>query len=446
MKTIFNKIIHFGINEDTQLDERIRIKGINSISLALIPALSFLVILESINPLGSPEFVGLISGYLAMIGIILYFNVKHRFQISYQLILFIAPIGVFAEIVLFGNSFRADTVFIILFVAAIFLHTTSRTLLITYLFYAALIIASQIFLHQNPPIIETHPYPITEYMAVILTLLVVVMIVNNYDTEKSLEQHKMQRLLKQLEQKNQELLRVNRDLEDFTFATSHDLKTPIRLLVSFSDLLRKKKNIQEDQETKEYLEFINENSRHMYALIENLLSYARVKDQPAKKEWVDLQALVEELIEVLQKAVPSLKLDIPQKLPRILSHHDTLRLLFHNLLENGIKYNTNERVLIRILYQYEHGKICFKISDNGIGIDSSYNEYIFKMFKRLHNSNAFPGTGIGLSTCKRILEGWGGQISFESQLEMGTTFVLKWPLPKAAILHAPLPKPITTTS
>lgn len=440
MNSLLNKIIYFGIEENTPLDERIKLKGINSISLALGPALLFIVILESFNPTGNLAFVGLIGGYLAIIGVILYLNIKHRFQISYHLILFVAPFGVFAEIVLFGNSLRADTVFMILFVAAIFLRPSNRTLIAVYVLYAILLITSQVYLYQNPPIIESQPYAITEYMAMILTFLTVILIIKNYETEKNVEQKKMEALLGQLEEKNQELVRVNRDLEDFTFATSHDLKTPIRLLVSFSDLLRRKKELQQDKETQEYLEFINENSRHMYQLIENLLSYARVKDQPPKKEWVDLQALIEEIVEELQRAVPSLQIEIPQKLPRILSHYDTLRLLFHNLLENGIKYNNNDTVLLRIHHQYEKGRICFRISDNGIGIDSAYNDYIFKMFKRLHNSSSFPGTGIGLSTCKRILEGWGGQISFESRIEIGTTFILEWPVKRNAYLPATPPK------
>ncbi|MBX2871754.1 MAG: hypothetical protein KTR30_06635 [Saprospiraceae bacterium] len=445
MNSLLNRIIYFGIEEDTPLDERIKLKGINSISLALCPALLFIVILESLNPAGSLAFVGLIGGYLAIIAVILYLNIKHQFQVSYNLILFAAPFGVFAEIVLFGNSLRADIVFMILFVAAIFLRPSNRTLTAAFVLYTLLLVTSQIYLYHNPPIIESQPYLITEYTAMILTFLTVILIIKNYETEKAIEQEKMETLLRELAEKNQELVRVNRDLEDFTFATSHDLKTPIRLLVSFSDLLRRKKELQQDKETQEYLEFINENSRHMYQLIDNLLSYARVKDHPPKKEWVDLQALIEELVEVLQRAVPALEIEIPQKLPRILSHYDTLRLLFHNLLENGIKYNTSKTVQIRIVYQYERGQICFRIADNGIGIDSVYNDYIFKMFKRLHNSSSFPGTGIGLSTCKRILEGWGGQISFESQLEIGTTFILKWPVKRSAYLPATPPKMANST-
>ncbi len=445
MNSFLNKVIYFGIEEDTPLDERIKLKGINSISLALGPALLFIVILESFNPTGSLAFVGLIGGYLTIIAVILYLNIKHQFQISYHLILFVAPFGVFAEIVLFGNSLRADTVFMILFVAAIFLRPSHRTMIAVYALYILLIITSQVYLYSNPPIIESQPYAITEYMAMILTILTIILIMKNYETEKAIEQKKMETLLAELAEKNQELVRVNRDLEDFTFATSHDLKTPIRLLVSFSDLLRRKQALQEDKETREYLEFINENSRHMYQLIENLLSYARVKDHPPKKEWVDLQALIEELVEVLEKAVPSLEVEIPQKLPRILSHYDTLRLLFHNLLENGIKYNTSKTIQIRILYQYERGQLCFRITDNGIGIDSAYSDYIFKMFKRLHNSSSFPGTGIGLSTCKRILEGWNGHISFESELDRGTTFILKWPVKRSAYLPATPPKMANTT-
>ncbi|NRB47460.1 MAG: hypothetical protein HRU41_07285 [Saprospiraceae bacterium] len=445
MKTLINKIIHFGIEDDTPLDERIKLKGINSISLVLSPALLLVVLLEMVNPNGSLAFVGVIGSYLAIIAVILYLNIKHQFQGSYNLILFVAPFGVFAEIILFGNSMRADTVFMILFVAGIFIRPSTRTLISAYTLYAILLITAQVYLYQNPSIIESQPYVITEYMAVILTLLTIILIMKNYETEKSLEQQKMKTLLAELAEKNKELVKVNRDLEDFTFATSHDLKTPIRLLVSFSDLLRRKKELKEDKETQEYLEFINENSRHMYQLIDNLLSYARVKDQPPKKEWVDLQALIEEIVEVLQRAVPALEVEIPQKLPRILSHYDTLRLLFHNLLENGIKYNTSDIVQIGIVYKYERGQICFRVTDNGIGIDSTYNEYIFKMFKRLHNSSSFPGTGIGLSTCKRILEGWNGQISFESHIGIGTTFILEWPVKQKDYLPASPPKVAQTT-
>lgn len=446
MKAIFDNIIHIGIDPDTSLDQRIRIKGVNAISLALIPALVFLIVLESLNPKGDLSFVLMISAYLGLICFILYLNIIRQFQLAFNLILFVAPLGIFAEIILFGNSFRADTLFMIVFVAGIFLQSSFRALLVSYILYAGLLTTSQIYLYHNPPLIETQPYAITEYMAMILALLSVALIVKNYESEKEREERKMQALLSQLAEKNEELVRVNRDLEDFTFATSHDLKTPIRLLVSFSDLLRRKKELQQDQETQDYLQFINENSRHMYQLIENLLSYARVKDHPIRKEWVDLQGLLDELAESLQEAVPNLQIQIPQQLPRILSHRDSLRLLFHNLLENGIKYNTNEEVLIRIQYAYEKGKIRFQIYDNGIGIDNAYNDYIFKIFKRLHNNSVFPGTGIGLATCKRILEGWGGRIGFESQLEVGTTFQIEWPVAKSAILIPVISHPMKINS
>ena len=126
MKIFFNKFIHIGIDEDTPTDERIKIKGVNSISLALIPALLFIIILESINPRGTPSFVAMMTLYLALVSFILYLNIKGRFRLAHNLILFVAPFGIFAEIVLFGNSFRADTLFISVFVAGIFLQPYNK--------------------------------------------------------------------------------------------------------------------------------------------------------------------------------------------------------------------------------------------------------------------------------------------------------------------------------
>lgn len=429
MKSSLHKIIHFGITPETSAEDRIKIRGINFLCLTLITILLLIILVESFNPQRSFPFLLLITFFIVFIGFIFSLNLRRRYRTTHNFIVFVAPVGIFTEIILFGNSYRADSVFLVLFVAGIFLHSKPLTLIASYLLYTFLLVSSQVYLHFNLPIFESQPFIITEYAAFIITTLSLIFIVMNYENEKTREDKKREDLLQALALKNQELISVNKDLEDFAYATSHDLKTPIRTMVSFTDLLKKKRHSLNDETALEYINFINQSSRQMYHLVENLLSYAKIGIDEGSPEWVDLNLLVKQLNIQFLHDYPNFKLVIPRRLPTLFAHASHLTVLFYNLVENGIKYNQSREFIIQIRCHYKGERVFFEIEDNGIGIEPAYEKYIFEIFKRLHTSSAYTGSGIGLATCQRIMQKQNGSISFTSTLGVGTTFSMSWPLP-----------------
>lgn len=429
MRISLHKIIHLGITSETSSEDRIKIRGVNFLSLTLTTILVLILILESFNSQRSIPFLIMIVSYILLISFIFSLNLWKKYDLAHNCIVFLAPFGIFAEIICFGNSFRADSVFLMLFVAGIFLHNKPLTLTLSYLLYTVLIVISQWYLHYNPPIFETNAFLFTEYAAFIITALSLSFIVKNYEEEKTTEDIKREELLSNLALKNQELLRVNKDLENFAYATSHDLKTPIRNMVSFTDLLKKKKDTLGDPTAVEYIEFINQSSRQMYHLVENLLSYSKIGIDKGQAEWVDLNVLLKQIYTQFQNEYPHFKLIIPTPLPTLFSPANHLAVLFHNLVENGIKYNERKECIIQVRYHYAGNQLSFDIEDNGIGIEPTYEKYVFEIFKRLHNSSNYKGTGIGLATCQRIIQQLNGKISFRSKVGEGTIFSLSWPLP-----------------
>jgi len=194
-------------------------------------------------------------------------------------------------------------------------------------------------------------------------------------------------------------------------------------------LIQNKTEKYKDKELEEYLEFATSNSKQMYQLIDDILSYSKIGDIDATSQNVDLN-------EVLMKVLGNLKSFISENnakvdsvvLPEIKSDESRMIMLFQNIIENGIKYNRSEKPHVKILAELKKENLVISISDNGIGVDPEYHEKIFEMFTRLHNVDEFSGTGIGLATCKRIMHHTDGDIKIESNIDGGTKFILTWPI------------------
>jgi len=246
---------------------------------------------------------------------------------------------------------------------------------------------------------------------------------------------KLEKANKELEKANQklelmkiELERSNEDLRQFASMASHDLKAPLRNINSFIGLIRRKVKKYDDKNIGEYLDFVSTSAVHMSQLIEDILEYARIGNEKLPFSEVKLENLIIKTEYNLKRTLADRNATIQcQPLPVVIGNPTQLGLLFQNLIENGIKYNTNETPTIEVSYQEtdEFHFILFK--DNGIGIKEEFHIQIFEMFKRLHTSNEYKGSGIGLATCHRIMERHQGQIKIESQENQGSTFIIELP-------------------
>jgi signal transduction histidine kinase len=229
---------------------------------------------------------------------------------------------------------------------------------------------------------------------------------------------------------NQQLETSNENLERFASVASHDMKAPLRNIVSFSQLLKRKLKNVDNEDALEYLGFIERNGKQMSELIQGILDFSKVQtENDVEWEQVDLN-------EVMADVEKQLKTEIHDKnatldygdMPTIQANQIQITQVFLNLVSNGLKYNRSENPIVKIRCQTERKQFEFFVEDNGIGIKKEYFEKIFEMFQRLNSAAEFQGTGIGLSICKKIATLHGGDLSVLKSSPMGTTF--KFSLPR----------------
>jgi signal transduction histidine kinase len=236
-------------------------------------------------------------------------------------------------------------------------------------------------------------------------------------------------LADQLAAANQHLARANQLLEQFAYSAAHDLQDPLRKIRIFSQLLQSKLGHSLDEESTQYLSFCIQGAEQMEQLIQDLLLYANAtKSADRPRKAVSLRA-------ALDKALANLEVDIAQTgavvsvgpLPAMYVDEVRIQQLFQNLIGNAIKYRRpGVPPQIEVSACRQEGWWIFSVADNGIGISEKYWEKVFELFKRLDPGN-YPGTGLGLAICKQIVEQFGGSISVESVLGIGSTFKLSIP-------------------
>lgn len=252
----------------------------------------------------------------------------------------------------------------------------------------------------------------------------------------------IERLQRQLIQKNlalqtlnEELQRSNAELEQFAAIASHDLQSPLQLIIGYADMLLWKYDTLLDEKGEHYLSEISKATQRMNQLIQDLLSYSRVRSNKVELEPIDCELILAEALANLQDDINSSGARITHDpLPIVLGDRTQLIQLFQNLLSNAIKFRRPQvppKINISLTLNPENFAE-FSIQDNGIGIAEEDYPRVFEIFKRIHAYNQYPGTGIGMSLCKKIVEGHGGRLWLNSQLHTGTTFFFTLPLPNRA--------------
>jgi signal transduction histidine kinase len=226
------------------------------------------------------------------------------------------------------------------------------------------------------------------------------------------------------EKRAAELIISNKELEQFAYVASHDLQEPLRMVASFTQLLERRYKDKLDQDANDFIHYAVDGANRMQKLINDLLDYSRITSRGKDFDKVDVSQVLGQAVSNLQQLIiENTALITNDDLPELKADESQILRVFQNLIENAIKFKKkSEMPKIHISCKKKNEFYEFAVRDNGIGMDMQFHDRVFTIFQRLHSKEEYPGTGIGLSICKRIVERHGGKIWFESKENEGTTF------------------------
>ena len=231
-------------------------------------------------------------------------------------------------------------------------------------------------------------------------------------------------LLENEVKQRQELARSNAELEQFAYIASHDLQAPLQTISNYAQLIEHRYKDRLDQKADKYINYIVEGVTRMKNQISDLLEFSKVNRQQNTFKETDFRVVIKQAIANLYSEIESTQAHITysDNLPKLIVDHSQFVTLFQNLISNSLKYRRSIPPQINIGVVQKQDTWQFSVQDNGIGIASEYQERIFQIFQRLHTQDEYPGTGIGLAICQKIVQRHGGNIWVESELEKGSTF------------------------
>jgi PAS domain S-box-containing protein len=226
-----------------------------------------------------------------------------------------------------------------------------------------------------------------------------------------------------------DLARSNAELEQFAYVASHDLQEPLRMVASYTQLLARRYQGKLDEDADEFIRFAVDGAQRMQELINDLLTYSRIGTRPLQLAATNAGKVLDQVVTDLAAAIEDSGATVSHDdLPTVLADPIQLHQLLQNLIANAIKFHRpGEKPHVHVSKTSGDGEWIFAVRDNGIGIESQYLERIFVLFQRLHTRADYPGTGIGLAICKKIVERHGGRMRVDSELGRGTTFEFTLP-------------------
>lgn len=270
-------------------------------------------------------------------------------------------------------------------------------------------------------------------------LLILAEIINNVETRIKYEKELMAsdkairelnaNLEKRVALRTAQLESLNEELKAFSYSVSHDLRTPLRNINNYVQLLHNQlRNVLSD-DTERLMKTISERLREMDTLVLSLLEFSKISQHELTREQVDTHTMVSDVLKTFQETIEAKNIQI-ERLPlqSVKADKAVLKQVWSNLLDNALKFTKNTPTPYIILGSYRRvNEVVFYITDNGVGFDARYSDKLFSVFQRLHHKNDFEGTGIGLANVRRIVNKHGGQVWAMSEIDKGATFFFSIP-------------------
>lgn len=420
VKKYWTNFKYLGTEDDIPEDEIRRLVLSNQVYLAaLIVCLAFTILFTFTGALEAAILTGI--GLLTMV-FCLFLNYKKRGLLSRKISIYIPTVLYTLGGIFYGESLGFQYGFLTLLLIPLLYFNRKKDFIPYYLWCFLNIIVLLYFFTYHEPLIgamnETFGLKLAVYFNNVFLMLI---IISTFYSITAAYQNKNVSLLEQLKEKNNEL-------EQFVYMASHDLKEPIRTISAYSSLLDKKISTEEDEDVGQFLFFIRDGANRMNKLLTDLLDFSTVGKHKIELEKIDLDTIISEVNENLKLAIHESQTEIiSQALPEIMGSSSLMLQLFQNIIANSIKYRKKkEKSVIRISTESVDEKIRVQIADEGIGMKQKDLAQVFKPFYKIHGKSEYAGSGIGLSTCKKICDLLNAKIWMTSTFNEGSTTYLEF--------------------
>ena len=424
----WDQISNAGLSKDDLGREAIKVRLLNQlIAIAFITSCLTLVTYLLFDDNIVIVVTTMVNITLESVALILSYFRRHKLARLVCLVLFPTAIGV--HVVILGGNFGEANIFAAIGFAAFIIFEGQRWLQFGAVTYIVLLFSLSKYLsiaNLDREAIVTNPYDeIITFPAILIALGFVIFL---YQREMARYEEEQQRLFDELAAKNRDLLQINDELEEFTYIASHDLKTPLRSIGNFLGLMELNIRRKRFDDLDSNLRIARQGVSQMYALINDILEYKKMTRQDRPLEVVSLSKVFEQVVAALAARIEEKNARVSaDPLPSVLGNAHEMFVLFLNLIDNGVKYNQSEVPTVHIGVAASPAGLSLTFRDNGIGIDPAYHEQIFRFFSRLHPSDQYEGTGIGLGLCKKIMHNYQGEIRVVSSEGEGASLIVTFP-------------------
>lgn len=436
---MLTRLLSIGVQKNFSRTRKFRIRMVNAIAYLVIILSSIHTILHLV--VGDNPLMALIQfGYCILSFIVLLLNHRGKYDVAESFMHIAYPIWIVIVAVFLGSKYQMELYIIITIIGAYFIFAKTIQRFYYSGYAVVLLIGVRVYFNYHPEGLLTLTDDALNWMYIshLLFPLAILSILTDNTLQNNIRLYdKLQKITnnqeKVIEERTQEVFEKSKaiqqsseELKRFSYISAHDLREPLRNIMSFSQLLEKDVDNGKSNNIKEYLSYIAHGINRIDIITKDIVNYTELESYINKTEQVDTSFIVHKIIHETINAGQPIIFNL-ENLPKVQMNGQLCHLLFSNLIDNAAQYCDKPELGLNISALSKDKFYQFSITDNGKGIRKEYYELIFEMFKRLHNDIDKSGSGIGLAICKKIVNAYGGKIWVTSEIGKGSTFYFTLP-------------------